>query len=86
MNCEDKFLVISYMVFCMVMVIIVWLLLVGEYLIVSGVSYFAIFLLVTYLQILNLRTVHTSFKKARTCLRRLRTEAQLQITESVEEA
>ncbi len=86
LNFEDKFLIISCMVFCVTMVIIVSLLVAGEYLFVSGVSYFAIFILVAYIQYLNLRIVYASFKKARTYLERLTTETQLLITEAVEEA
>jgi len=42
MNCEDKFLTMSCIVFSIIMVIILSLLIVGEYLIVSSVSNFAI--------------------------------------------
>jgi hypothetical protein len=69
MNCEDKFLIISCMVFLKVMVIIIWLLWVEEYLIISGMSYSAIFLLVSYIQLLNLQ--------ARIYYERLITEVQL---------
>jgi hypothetical protein len=49
------------------------------------VSYSAIFLLVSYIQFLNLRIVHTSFMKARLYSERLRTEVKLFIAEVTEE-
>ncbi len=72
----DKFLITSGMLFVTILVIIVWLLLAGQYLLVSGVTYSVILLLISYLQLLNLRIVYDSFIQAQTCFERFRTAAQ----------
>jgi hypothetical protein len=86
MNCENKFLIISSMVLVKVMGIIIWLLCVGEYLIVSGMTFSVIFLLVSYIQLLNSRIVYDSFIQAKTYYERLRTAVQLLEVKLIEEA
>jgi len=49
------------MLFVTILVIIVWLLFVGQYPLVSGVTYSVILLLVSYIQLLNSRIVYDSF-------------------------
>ena len=82
----DKFLITSGMLFVILLVIIVWLLAAGQYLLVSGVTYSVILLLISYLQLLNSRIVYDSFIQAKTCYERFRTAAQALETELVEEA
>jgi hypothetical protein len=82
----DKFLITSGMLFVILLVIIVWLLVAGQYLLVSGVTYSVILLLILYLQLLNSRIVYDSFIQAKTCYERFRTAAQALETELVEEA
>jgi hypothetical protein len=82
----DKFLITSGMLFVILLVIIVWLLVAGQYLLVSGVTYSVILLLISYLQLLNSRIVYDSFIQAKTCYERFRTAAQALETELVEEA
>jgi len=82
----DKFLLTSGMLFVILLVIIVWLLVAGQYLLVSGVTYSVILLLISYLQLLNSRIVYDSFIQAKTCYERFRTAAQALETELVEEA
>jgi len=74
------------MLFVILLVIIVWLLVAGQYLLVSGVTYSVILLLISYLQLLNSRIVYDSFIQAKTCYERFRTAAQALETELVEEA
>ena len=81
----DKFLITSGMLFVTLLVIIVWLLVAGQYLLVSGVTYSVILLLISYLQLLNSRIVYDSFIQAKTCYERFRTAAQALETELVEE-
>jgi hypothetical protein len=83
---ENKFLIISGMLFATILVITVWLLLVGQYLLVSGVTYSVILLLVSYLQLLNSRIVYDSFIQSKTCYERFRTAAQVLEIELTEEA
>jgi len=83
---SDKFLITSGMLFVILLVIIVWLLVAGQYLLVSGVTYSVILLLISYLQLLNSRIVYDSFIQAKTCYERFRTAAQALETELVEEA
>jgi len=64
----DKFLITSGMLFVILLVIIVWLLVAGQYLLVSGVTYSVILLLISYLQLLNSRIVYDSFNQAKTCI------------------
>ena len=66
------------MIFVTVMVIIVWLLCVGQYLLVSGVTYSVI--------LLYSRIVYDSFIQAKTCYERFRTAAQVLEAELTEEA
>ena len=61
------------MLFVSILVIIVWLVLVGEYLLVSGVTNSVILLLVAYLQLLNSRIVYDSFIQVKTCHERFST-------------
>ena len=82
----DKFLITSGMLFVILLVIIVWLLVAGQYLLVSGVTYSVILLLISYLQLLNSRIVYDSFIQAKTCYERFRTAAQALETDLVEEA
>jgi len=82
----DKFIITSGMLFVTLLVIIVWLLVAGQYLLVSGVTYSVILLLISYLQLLNSRIVYDSFIQAKTCYERFRTAAQALETELVEEA
>jgi hypothetical protein len=82
----DRFLITSGMLFVILLVIIVWLLVAGQYLLVSGVTYSVILLLISYLQLLNSRIVYDSFIQAKTCYERFRTAAQALETELVEEA
>ena len=82
----DKFLLTTGMLFVILLVIIVWLLVAGQYLLVSGVTYSVILLLISYLQLLNSRIVYDSFIQAKTCYERFRTAAQALETELVEEA
>jgi len=82
----DKFLITSGMLFVTILVVIVWLLIAGQYLLVSGVTYSVILLLISYLQLLNSRIVYDSFIQAKTCYERFRTAAQALETELVEEA
>jgi hypothetical protein len=82
----DKFLITTGMLFVILLVIIVWLLVAGQYLLVSGVTYSVILLLISYLQLLNSRIVYDSFIQAKTCYERFRTAAQALETELVEEA
>ena len=82
----DKFLITSGMLFVTILVIIVWLLLAGQYLLVSGVTYSVILILISYLHLLNSRIVYDSFIQAKTCYEGFRTEAQALETELVEEA
>ena len=82
----DRFLITSGMLFVILLVIIVWLLVAGQYLLVSGVTYSVILLLISYLQLLNSRIVYNSFIQAKTCYERFRTAAQALETELVEEA
>jgi hypothetical protein len=82
----DRFLITSGMLFVILLVIIVWLLVAGQYLFVSGVTYSVILLLISYLQLLNSRIVYDSFIQAKTCYERFRTAAQALETELVEEA
>ena len=82
----DKFLITSGMLFVILLVIIVWLLVAGQYLLVSGVTYSVILLLISYLQLLNSRIVYDSFIQAKTCYERFRTAAQALETELIEEA
>ena len=82
----DKFLITSGMLCVILLVIIVWLLVAGQYLLVSGVTYSVILLLISYLQLLNSRIVYDSFIQAKTCYERFRTAAQALETELVEEA
>ena len=82
----DKFLITSGMLFVIFLVIIVWLLVAGQYLLVSGVTYSVILLLISYLQLLNSRIVYDSFNQAKTCYERFRTAVQALETELVEEA
>jgi hypothetical protein len=82
----DKFLITSGMLFVILLVIIVWLLVAGQYLLVSGVTYSVILLLISYLQLLNSRIVYDSFIQAKTCYERFRTAAQALETELVGEA
>lgn len=82
----DKFLITSGMLFVILLVIIVWLLVAGQYLLVSGVTYSVILLLISYLQLLNSRIVYDSFIQAKTCYDRFRTAVQALETELVEEA
>jgi len=86
MNFENKFLIISGMLFVSILVIIVWLVLVGEYLLVSGVTNSVILLLVAYLQLLNSRIVYDFFIQIKTCHERFRTVAQVLEIELEEEA
>jgi hypothetical protein len=86
MNFENKFLIISGMLFATILVIIVWLLIIGQYLLVSGVTYSVILLLISYLQLLNSKIVYNSFIQAKTCYERFRTAAQVLEAELVEEA
>ena len=74
------------MIFVTVMVIIVWLLCVGQYLLVSGVTYSVILLLVSYMQFLYSRIVYDSFIQAKTCYERFRTAAQVLEAELTDEA
>ena len=74
------------MIFVTVMVIIVWLLCVGQYLLVSGVTYSVILLLVSYMLLLYSRIVYDSFIQANTCYERFRTAAQVLEAELTEEA
>jgi len=74
------------MLFVILLVIIVWLLVAGQYLLVCGVTYSVILLLISYLQLLNSRIVYDSFIQAKTCYERFRTAAQALETELVEEA
>ena len=82
----DKFLITTGMLFVILLVIIVWLLVAGQYLLVSGVTYSVILLLISYLQLLNSRIVYDSFNQAKTCYDRFRTAVQALETELVEEA
>ncbi len=82
----DKFLITSGMLFVTILVTIVWLLIAGQYLLVSGITYSVILLLISYLQLLNSRIVYDSFIQAKTCYERFRTAAQALETELVEEA
>ncbi len=82
----DKFLITSGMLFVAILVIIVWLLIAGQYLLVSGVTYSVILLFISYLQLLNSRIVYDSFTQAKTCYERFRTAAQALEIELVEEA
>ena len=82
----DKFLITSGMLFVILLVIIIWLLVAGQYLLVSGVTYSVILLLISYLQLLNSRIVYDSFNQAKTCYERFRTAVQALETELVEEA
>ena len=82
----DRFLITSGMLSVILLVIIVWLLLAGQYLLVSGVTYSVILLLISYLQLLNSRIVYDSFNQAKTCYERFRTAVQALETELVEEA
>jgi hypothetical protein len=82
----DKFLITSGMLLVTILEIIVWLLIAGQYLLVSGVTYSVIFLLISYLQLLNSRIVYDSFIQAKTCYERFKTAAQTLETELVEEA
>jgi len=82
----DKFLITSGMLFVILLVIIVWLLVAGQYLLVSGVTYSVILLLISYLQLLNSRIVYDSFIQAKTCYERFRTAAQALEIKLVEEA
>jgi hypothetical protein len=82
----DKFLITTGMLFVILLVIIVWLLVAGQYLLVSGVTYSVILLLISYLQLLNSRIVYDSFNQAKTCYERFRTAVQALETELVEEA
>jgi len=82
----DKFLITTGMLFVILLVIIVWLLVAGQYLLVSGVTYSVILLLISYLQLLNSRIVYDSFIQAKTCYERFRTAVQALETELVEEA
>ena len=82
----DKFLITTGMLFVILLVIIVWLLVAGQYLLVSGITYSVILLLISYLQLLNSRIVYDSFIQAKTCYERFRTAAQALETELVEEA
>jgi hypothetical protein len=82
----DKFLITSGMLFVTLLVIIVWLLVAGQYLLVSGVTYSVILLLILYLQLLNSIIIYDSFIQAKTCYERFRTAAQALETELVEEA
>jgi hypothetical protein len=82
----DKFLITSGMLFVTILVTIVWLLIAGQYLLVSGITYSVILLLISYLQLLNSRIVYYSFIQAKTCYERFRTAAQALETELVEEA
>ena len=82
----DKFLITSGMLFVILLVVIVWLLVAGQYLLVSGVTYSVILLLISYLQLLNSRIVYDSFNQAKTCYERFRTAVQALETELVEEA
>ena len=82
----DKFLITPGMLFVILLVIIVWLLVAGQYLLVSGVTYSVILLLISYLQLLNSRIVYDSFNQAKTCYERFRTAVQALETELVEEA
>ena len=82
----DRFLITSGMLSVILLVIIVWLLLAGQYLLVSGVTYSVILLLISYLQLLNSRIVYDSFNQAKTCYDRFRTAVQALETELVEEA
>jgi len=82
----DKFLITTGMLFVILLVIIVWLLVAGQYLLVSGVTYSVILLLISYLQLLNSRIVYDSFIQAKTCYERFRTAAQALETELVDEA
>jgi len=82
----DKFLITSGMLFVILLVILVWLLVAGQYLLVSGVTYSVILLLISYLQLLNSRIVYDSFNQAKTCYDRFRTAVQALETELVEEA
>ncbi len=81
-----KFLITSGMLFVTILVIIVWLLVAGQYLLVSGITYSVILLLISYLQLLNSRIVYDSFIQAKTCYERFRTATQALETELVEEA
>ena len=74
------------MIFVTVMVIIVWLLCVGQYLLVSGVTYSVILLLVSYMLLLYARIVYDSFIQPNTCYERFRTGAQVLEAELTEEA
>ena len=86
MNFENKFLIISCMLFVTILVIIVWLLFVGQYPLVSGLTYSVILLLVSYIQLLNSRIVYNSFIQAKTCYEKFRTAAQVLEAELTEEA
>ena len=86
MNCENKLFIISCMIFVTVMVIIVWLLCVGQYFLVSGVTYSLILLLVSYMQLLYSRIVYDTFIQAKTCYERFRIAAQVLEAELTEEA
>jgi hypothetical protein len=74
------------MLFVTILVIIVWLLFVGQYRLVSGVTYSVILLLVSYIQLLNSRIVYDSFIQAKTCYERFRTAAQVLEAELTEDA
>jgi hypothetical protein len=82
----DKVLITSGMLFVTILVVIVWLLIAGQYLLVSGVTYSVILLLISYLQVLNSRIVYDSFIQAKTCYENFRTAALALETELVEEA
>ena len=82
----DKFLITSGMLFVTILVSIVWLLIAGQCLLVSGVTCSVMLLLISYLQLLNSRIVYDSFIQAKTCYENFRTAAQALETELVEEA